>query len=88
MHEAPERRFGLQKYTGSQTFKGAFTLGHFFDLQKYSKYSKYGTEPVRQNVLNTLLEFIEEGSATGYGFTDPIRTIDWLTSWPEVKSVR
>ena len=40
------------------------------------------------DVLNTLLEFIEEGSATGYGFTDPIRTIDWLTSWPEVKSVR
>jgi hypothetical protein len=51
VHEAPERRPGLQKYTGSQTFKGAFTLGYFFDLQKYSKYSKYGTEPVRQNVL-------------------------------------
>ena len=40
------------------------------------------------DVLNTLLEFIEEGSATGYVFTDPIRTIDWLTSRPEVKSVR
>tara|TARA_B110000503_G_scaffold57842_1_gene92612 strand:- start:1006 stop:1179 length:174 start_codon:yes stop_codon:yes gene_type:complete len=39
------------------------------------------------DVLNTLLEFIEEGAARWYGFTDPISTIHWWTGYPEVKSV-